>query len=967
MKKQVLLILFAMCFPWSAWAQVEIDGINYVFDDESETATVVSGDEVYSGVVEIPAVVTNDGKNYTVTSIGDNAFDGCSSMTSVDLPYELDSIGRYAFRGCTSLTYVYIPESVETIGDYAFDGCSNMTSVDLFPYEFHETWGYLSSIGSYAFRGCTSLTSVSIAESVQTIGDYAFDGCDNLVDVYTYYCARDVIPEINSTTFSNRANITLHIDCYLDDFPGYFWEGFGRYSWDSRHGLLYYDNVGYSCYRDFAAMSLEGVDLDYIILDNETCQVGAKIVDRWYAHDHIEYTSNDIGAKGNNMLDFSSRKIKSKAKRSPIYADKANLITIPLEVNGRKVTRIGEEAFGLKYSSNLLAVYIPESVCEIAGGEYYREVEVANDPYGLIDHNEFLNEISELYTYNAGAFWGCDNLKTVVVGMKTPIAIEDNVFSNYSDATLYVPQGCKEAYENAENWNKFGNIVEYDQEQPIDLISLIDVDYHLAEVDGIGYNLFMDGTAEVANALVFKSYIREDWVVNGYVKDTLFKYSGNVIIPETVVYRGHSYKVSAINPHAFRGSKNMTSVTIPSTITSIGKYAFYDCMGLEKVIVPDLSVWCAISFYDRNANPIFRGGHIYSDENTEVKDLVIPEGVESIGNYAFYNCDGITSITLPRSLTRIGSNAFYACDGITSVSIPATITNIGKNAFDGCDSLKSITVGMTVPPTLTAQIASASRIKLYVPKGTKELYEAADYWKDFMEIIEMNETVVITDVSDMDNAFYMDEKSVVPGNRYVLPIKLKNNQLVMGYQFDLELPEGVNFALDDNGMVIATMSERGSSFIISKNKRSERVCRFVVINASNNVLTGEDGVVMNVTVDVADDMEAGAYGVVFKNGELTIKEENAISSINLQNVTALMNVVTALLGDVNNDGRVSVTDVVAIIGFILGNENSNFSSVAADLNGDGSITVVDAVNVINLILNDDSYSKANGLFEMEEE
>lgn len=189
MKKQFLLILFALCFPWSAWAQVEIDGINYVFDDENETATVVSGDEVYSGVVEIPEVVTNDGKNYTVTSIGDNAFDGC-----------------------------------------------------------------------------TSLTSVSIPESVETIGDYAFDGCDNLVDVYTYYCAYDVIPEINSTTFSNRANITLHIDCYLDDFPGYFWEGFGRYSWDG--DIRFYNYYGYSCYRDFAAMSLEGVDLDYIILDN---------------------------------------------------------------------------------------------------------------------------------------------------------------------------------------------------------------------------------------------------------------------------------------------------------------------------------------------------------------------------------------------------------------------------------------------------------------------------------------------------------------------------------------------------------------------------------------------------------------------------------------------------------------------------------------------------------------------------
>ena len=89
--------------------------------------------------------------------------------------------------------------------------------------------------------------------------------------------------------------------------------------------------------------------------------------------------------------------------------------------------------------------------------------------------------------------------------------------------------------------------------------------------------------------------------------------------------------VTSIGNHAFYFCSGLTSVTIGNGVTSIGNYAFYGCSGLQKVIVPDIAAWCGINFGNFGSNPLYYAHHIYSDENTEIKDLVIPDGVTSIG------------------------------------------------------------------------------------------------------------------------------------------------------------------------------------------------------------------------------------------------------------------------------------------------------------------------------------------------
>ena len=197
------------------------------------------------------------------------------------------------------------------------------------------------------------------------------------------------------------------------------------------------------------------------------------------------------------------------------------------------------------------------------------------------------------------------------------------------------------------------------------------------------------------------------------------EYQGNVVIPEEVTYMNRTRKVTSIGNSAFRERYYLTSITIPNSVTSIGNYAFYkcsgltsvtipnsvtsigiaafaSCSGLKKVIVKDIAAWCGIKFVDYNSNPIYCANHIYSDEDTEITNLVIPNSVTSIGDYAFVSCSGLTSITIGSGVTSIGYAAFGYCSGLTSVIIPNSVTSIGDYAFMSCSGLTSITIGSGV-------------------------------------------------------------------------------------------------------------------------------------------------------------------------------------------------------------------------------------------------------------------------------
>ena len=232
------------------------------------------------------------------------------------------------------------------------------------------------------------------------------------------------------------------------------------------------------------------------------------------------------------------------------------------------------------------------------------------------------------------------------------------------------------------------------------------------------------------------------------------KYTGDIVIPESVEYNGATYNVTiigdkafyncygltsieipnsvtSIGNEAFRNCYKLTHVEIPNSVTSIGNYAFYYCTGLTSVVignsVTSIGEW---AFQDCSglksvviSNSVTSIGHGAFYNCSGLTSVEIPNSVTSIGGYAFYNCSGLTSVEIPNSVTSIEYYAFYNCSGLTSVEIPNSVTDINSYAFYNCTGLTSVTIGSGVWYIGSEAFAKCDNLADVYCLGTSVLYD----------------------------------------------------------------------------------------------------------------------------------------------------------------------------------------------------------------------------------------------------
>ena len=169
---------------------------------------------------------------------------------------------------------------------------------------------------------------------------------------------------------------------------------------------------------------------------------------------------------------------------------------------------------------------------------------------------------------------------------------------------------------------------------------------------------------------------------------------------------------------------NLSSVSLPKSLKHVMNMAFYyTAFEKGKFIIDDLAWWCSIQFDAYSSNPLCYAKHIWADEDTEIIDLVIPEGVTRIGQYAFERCEAIKSVTFPKSLTSIGWNTFYY-SGLESVTIPEGVTEIEEGTFQHCGNLASVTIPEGVTKIGFCAFSNSGLTSLMLPSTIREMSQS---------------------------------------------------------------------------------------------------------------------------------------------------------------------------------------------------------------------------------------------------
>ena len=581
-------------------------------------------------------IIPREIKGYSVTSIDNDAFRGCTSLTSITIPNSVTSIGFSAFFGCSNLSKIVIPDSVTDIGYDAFDDTSWYNNqpngviyagqvVYKYKGEMPENTAIILNEGTkiingYVFRDCMNLTSITIPNSVTEIGISTFENCTNL----EYMTMPNSVTSIGSSAFYGCSSLTSI------NIPG----GVTRIWSDAFEGCSSLTSINVSDgVTEIDSDAFKGCSsLTSITIPDSVTSIG---------YDAFEDCSSLTSI---NIPDGVTELYGSVFD----HCSSLTSITIP-----DSVTSIGYDAF--RCCSSLKNINIPNSVTSIGDSAFYgcSSLTSINIPDGVTSiGNWTFEDCSSLTSITIPdsvtsigfrAFEGCSSL--------TSITIPDSVTSIDNDAF----RGCT---------------------------SLTSITIPNS-VTSIG-----DGAFRCCSSLTSIN------IPDGVTSIGSSAFEGCSSLTSINIPDG----VTSIGSSAFEGCSSLTSINIPDGVTSIGNGTFDHCSSLTSINIPDIvksigdgAFRCCSSLTSIN---IPDGVTSIGDDAfrfcSSLTSINIPDGVTSIGNDAFSYCNSLTSINIPDGVTSIGDDAFTACESLTSINIPDGVTSIGNDAFSYCYNLSDV-------------------------------------------------------------------------------------------------------------------------------------------------------------------------------------------------------------------------------------------------------------------------------------
>ena len=573
----------------------------------------------------------------------------------------------------------------------------------------------VTNIGANVFTDSKALTSLLIPQSITNLSDYAFSGCTNLATI----TIPSSITSIGAYAFRDcKALTSIIIPEGITTISSHLFDGCEKLTSVSIPREI--TAIGECAFQNCKSLSEFTIPHRIKTIEKSTFQ-GCTSLASAILPDSI------ISIGENSFYQCSS----------------LSVVSIPIGI-----TTISNNAFSECKKKKKKIVSDMNAWCKIAfataeSNPLYYAQHLYSDENTEIKSLYLDRSVSKISDY---AFLKAENLSNIYLLRTTPPTIGPETFGNtcYTWTDLMVPEGSKEKYQEANYWKNFKIIGEHSYK------------YDTIYCDGLRYYRASSDRVEV-------------------IDNAASPYSGDIKIPETISYFGKNYNVSAIGDSAFKDCNQLTSVSIPNSVTRIGNSAFQNCLNLNSVHISDIAAWCKIVFfnsssypYTSSSNPLVFAKHLYVGEE-EIKDLIIPSSVTSIGDYAFIGCKGLTSATIPNSVTHIGNYAFMGCSELTSIKLPEVITAISSSVFENCSSLNTITIPESVTSIgYRSFFGCASLSSITLPKNITHLsYHAFGLCDKLKTVVSLNETPPTNaqdafDVSNLDNADYPGAYLLVP-------------------------------------------------------------------------------------------------------------------------------------------------------------------------------------------------------------